>query len=212
MHDRTARIELPPPAVRRLIEKLTPAIEEVETMRAKAAAARGAEESARREVDRAAEHDRQSAADFARGRLKTKPKAGVPSAREAAQRAADEAEVLALAAADAERELAEALNEHRAEYAPKLDHESEQAREKSWKAARRLAELEADRARVRALRRWVDGGSYSPGKSPPAAIEFRRPSGERYDLGELLPMIEAALAPPVEQPKPETRSLLRVTP
>ena len=59
---------------------------------------------------------------------------------------------------------------------------------------------------------WLDGGSYSPGKSPPAAIELRRPSGERYDHGELLPMIERALAPPVEQPKPETRPLLRVTP
>ncbi|MCD6014057.1 MAG: hypothetical protein K0R88_141 [Solirubrobacterales bacterium] len=110
--------------------------------------------------------DRQALADRARGKLKSDPKPPAPKAREAVALAEAKADGLGQAAADAEADLRAAIEEHCEEYTTKLDHESEQGRERSRKAATKLAELEADRARVRALRRWLDDGRYAPSKSP----------------------------------------------
>jgi hypothetical protein len=81
MHSRT--IDTPPAELRKLVPKLTRQIEELERLRAEAAAALAALDEAHRVVKGAEEADRQAVADHARGRLKQEPKPSVPKARQA---------------------------------------------------------------------------------------------------------------------------------
>ena len=209
MHSRT--IDTPPAEMRQLVPKLTRKIEELERLRGEATAAVAAVDEAQRAVKDAEAADRQALADHARLKLKQDPKPTAPKVREAVALAEAKAAGLQQAVADAEADLRVAIEEHRDEYTTKLDRESEQGRERSRKAATKLAELESDRAQLLALRRWLDDGRYAPGKSRSPSVDLRKPSGEPYTLAEFLPLIERALAPPVERPKPEPRPLLRVT-
>jgi hypothetical protein len=209
MHRRT--VDTPPAELRKLVPKLTRSIEELERLRGEAATAAAAVDEAQGAVGDAEAADRQARADHARGKLKQEPKPTTPNLREAVKLAEAEAAGLAQAVADAEADLGEAIAEHREEYTTKLDHQSEQGRERSRKAATKLAELEAERSQILALRRWLDDGRYAPGKSPSPSVDLRKPSGEQYRVDELVPLIEGALAPPVERPKPETRPLQKVT-
>jgi chromosome segregation ATPase len=204
-------IDTPPADLRRLIPKLTPLIEELARLRAEAAVAVAAVDEAKRALQDAEQADRQAAADFARRLRRQKPKPAAVKARAALAQAETAAAALLQAVSDAQNDLESAIEEHREEYTTKLDHESEQGRERSRKAAAKLAELEAARSKVLALRRWLDDGRYAPGKSRSPSVDLRRRSGEAYTVGDLLPLIESALAPPVARPKPEPQPLRRVT-
>jgi hypothetical protein len=193
MHNRTQHLELPPPAVRGLIPELRPKIEEVDNMRAKAAAARGAEAAARREVERVEAGDRQAAANAARGKGKA-GKPGTPAAREALDRAVAQAEVLALATADAERELADAVAEHRAGYEPALAAERQRATEEMRETATKLAAMEAERRRVRALSDWLrTPNRFAPEKFPARPLGLQGRGGEPYRLEEVIAAIVESL-------------------
>jgi hypothetical protein len=204
-------VDTPPVELRKLVPKLTRPIEELARLRTEAAAAVAAVDDAERAVQDAEQADRQAAADFARRLRKQKPKPAAVKAREALAQAETTAAALQQAVADAQTDLERAIEEHRVEYTTKLDHESEQGRERSRTAATKLAELEAARSQLLALRRWIDDGRYAPGKSRSPSVDLRKPSGDQYRVDEFLPLIEGALAPPVERPKPEPRPALRVT-
>ena len=163
-------------------------------------------------MEQAEQVDLQARADAARKGGKSHPKATAGRAREELAVAQANAAALAKATSDAEADLLAKVEQHREEYARKLDAEVEERRERSLEAARRLGELEADRARVMALRRWLGAARFLPDKSPPLAIDLRQPSGERYTLAEVLPLIEAALAPVEPEKEAELpQRLARVT-
>ena len=134
MHSRT--IDTPPAELRKLVPKLTREIEELERLRAEAAAALAALDEAHRVVKGAEEADRQAVADHARGRLKQEPKPSVPKAHQAVALAEARAAGLDQATTDAQADLETAIEKHRKEYATKLDHQSEQGRERSGRRQR----------------------------------------------------------------------------
>ena len=202
--------DTPPPELRELVPKLARHIAELDRLRTEASAARQAAAEAEAAIARAEAGDRQAAADHHRG-LRKAPRPSAPQARQALTDAEAKAAGLEQAATDAEADLRIAITEHRDQYAAELDRTSERGRERSRKAATKLAELEADRAQLLALRRWLDDGRYAPGKSRSPSVDLKRRSGEPYTVGDLLPLIESALAPAVERPKPEARPLRRVT-
>jgi hypothetical protein len=208
---RRPTVDTPPAELRKLVPKLTREIEELERLRAKASAATQATAEAKTALEHTERQDRQALADHARGKRKQAPKPATPGACDVLTAAEMTAAALEQAAADAQADVEAAIAKHREEYVRSLDREAEQARERSRKAARKLVALETERSQILALGRWLDDGRFAPGKSPSPSVSLRRASGEPYRVDELLPLIEGALAPPVERPRPKSQPLQKVT-
>ena len=205
MHSRT--IDTPPAEMRKLVPKLSREIEELERLRAEAAAAIAAVDEAERAVQDAEQADRQALADRARGKRKQEPKPSAPKAREALA----QAETSRRTGAGRGR-CADRSRERRSRSTATSTRRSSTTRaSRPGSAAGRRHEAGRTRSRsgaTLALRRWLDDGRYSPGKSRSPSVDLRKPSGEQYRVDEFLPLIEGAFAPPVERPKPEPRPLL----
>jgi chromosome segregation ATPase len=205
-------IEVPPAALHQLMAELADALNEVSRMRAERAEARQKLTETKEAVTVAESEDRQRLADHRRGKLAKPPKSLKAQAESDLKAAEEQIAVLAVAAADAEQDLRLAIEGNRETIAARLDEEIGKRRKQLRAKVRALAQTEDEFEGVRSLRSWVsepERGWTSRKFSAPSGIEG--PNRESIALGPALAMIEAALAPPIDRPKPEPRPLLRVT-
>lgn len=137
-------------------------------------------------VERAEQQDRQDEADHVRGATKARPKPTAPAARTSAEAAGRNADVLAVAVADSERELRELVDRHREAHADKLRGQQETNREQAREQASALAAITAEGERLDELRRWCE----NPDKPE---------RGHAYGIGDQLAAIDARLATHAEQ-------------
>jgi hypothetical protein len=175
-----------------LMPELADALREAGRLREERRAARVARDKAKAELAAAKAADTQAEADLARGKRKTaKPTA--PAAEERLAKAERSLTVLSLAAADADAEIRAEVEGHKKAIASRLDEETERLRADAEEAARSLRAVLAERDAVRALIRWLDTARFAPGGVRDLQLDLKRPSGEQYMLGQVLPKIEAAL-------------------
>lgn len=205
-------IEVPPSGLRQLVPELADALAEVSRMRAERAEALQKLTETKEAVTVAESEDRQRLADHRRGKLAKPPKLRKPEAESDLKAAEEQIAVLAVAAADSEQELRLAIEGNREAITARLDEEIGKRRKQLRAKVQALVQTESEFEDVRSLRSWVsepERGWSSRKFSAPSGIEG--PNRESIALGPALAMIEAALAPPVEQRKPEPRPLLRLT-
>jgi hypothetical protein len=200
----TIHKQMPPAELReKKLPELAELMDELERLRALEAATTEDEIAAEDAVKAAEEEDRQHAADLERRKRKRPHPLRAPKARENADGVVGKAAGVRQAAADAEAELQELIEKTSDEISKRIDEEDEPRREACLEAVGKLAEVEAERVRLRALRGWIQDPhrAFAPVKFSGSRVDLTMRNGERARVTELLAVLEANYAPP-EPPKP----------
>jgi len=177
-----------------LLPDLADNLREVARLRTERSEAFDARKVARAAVEKARTTDLRAAADVARGKRKT-VKPTLPAASESLTEAERKFDALTIAVGDAEIDLRAAIEEHRETIKARLSVRIDESSEEALDATRRLSEVLTKRREVQALSSWIDSGDFAPGRFGNPQLSIRKPSSDPYRLSDVIPEIEAALAP-----------------